>query len=44
MTYLTSGSTSGPSGHLIEVYEILRDSKRDIKAKNVQKSLDQAFT
>jgi hypothetical protein len=44
MTYLSSGSTSGPAGHLIEVHEIPRDSKRDIKAKNVQKSLDKAFT
>ncbi len=43
-TYLTLGSTSGPAAHLEEYHQIPKDSKRNIKALNVQKSLQQAFT
>lgn len=42
-TYLTSGSTSGPSGHLTGYHSMPRDSRRDVKAKNVQVSLQRAF-
>jgi len=42
-TYVTSRSTSGPVGHLKVDHEIPRDSQRNTKAKNVQKSLEKAF-
>jgi len=41
--YLTSGSTSGPQAHLERIHEILRNSAREIQAKNVQQSLQAAF-
>jgi hypothetical protein len=43
ITYLTSRSTSGPAGHLMDEHEIPRYSRRDVKAKNVLLSLQQAF-
>ena len=42
-TYLTSGSTSGPSGHLQMAHELLRDAPRDAQATNIQRSLQEAF-
>jgi BED zinc finger len=42
-TYATSGSTSGPQGHLEGKHELRRNSARDIQAKNIQQSLEVGF-
>lgn len=42
-TYLLSGSTSGPGGHLEEVHALPRDSPRTTKAANITYSLETAF-
>ena len=38
-TYLISGSTSGPAGHLEVDHKVPKDSQWNVKAKSVQKSL-----
>jgi hAT family C-terminal dimerisation region len=42
-TYATSGSTSGPQGHLEGKHDIPRNSVRSIQAKNIQQSLEVGF-
>ena len=41
--YASSGGTGAPGRHLVDYHEILKESKRDIKAKNVQKSIVEAI-
>ena len=41
--YAVSGSTSGPAGHLMVQHKILRDSKREVKAQNIQRSMEQVL-
>ncbi len=42
--YLTSRSTSSPSSHLEKIHDILRNSARDTQVKNIQTSLQEAFS
>jgi hypothetical protein len=42
--YACSSGTGAPSRHLKEFYEILKESVRDVTVKNIQKSIEDAFT
>jgi hypothetical protein len=42
-TLATSGSTSGPSTHLISKHNFIKGDERDAKATRIQQSMEQAF-
>jgi hypothetical protein len=42
-TYLTSGSTSGPKKHLIQVHGLTEEDDRDSRAQQIQTSMEQTF-
>jgi len=41
--YQSSGSTSGPSGHLVTVHHFEKGDGRDAKTQQIQHSMEQAF-